>query len=465
MTVIRTGGNVPASTVTTKGDLLAATAAATVTRLAAGGRGSALRPDTSASTGLRWTREPLNVMAFGATGDGDTDDRAAIQAAIDAAGAQGSVFIPPGDFNIAGALTVANTGVTIMGSGHRSSRLFLQNSANSSMIVTADDGVQRYGLRIADLALLGNGAAQTGTSPVIAIRGMNEAVLERLYILEPRGAAIATGQLTAGMYCTVPIIHGCVIRGHVTGSQADAIQLNTGSSDAIVSHCDIGFFSVGAGVLLSDNNGASLTNNNAWQCRFGYWNFSAHRTRFVNCLADYSKEHGFRVDTSNDLQYANCQARESSQTASNVYDGFYFAGANDLSLTGCRAMGSTTRVGIALNSNVVRARIVGGSVVGNLTAPFAVGTGCSDYRFRDVSGLVAAAQGTATVTSAATSVTVTHGLSSTPTVQNIMITPTNNLGSSTKFWVSSPTSTQFTINATPAPGATTATFAWSAEVV
>lgn len=406
-----------------------------------------------------------NVKTFGATGDGFTNDRAAIQAAITAAGTQGGVYFPPGTYVINSALIVANDNVTLLGAGYKASRLFLANSSNSSMIVSADDGVQRYGMRIAELALIGNAANQTGSSPAISIRGMNEARLDGLYILESRGEAIRAGQSTTGVYCTVPIIHECVIRGHTTASQGNAIGLETGSSDAIISHCDIGFHPLGAGVLLSDHLGASLVNNNVWQCRFGYWNFSAHRTRFVNCLSDYAKEHGFRVDTSNDLQYSNCQARESSMTTANTYDGFYFAGANDLSLSNCRAMGSQARVGIALFSNVVRARFMGGSVNGNQIAPFVVGSGCSDYRFRDTSGIVTAAQGTATVTSAATSVVVTHGLSFTPTVQNIAVTPTNNLGSSTKYWVSTPTSTQFTINATPAPGATTATFAWLAEVI
>jgi len=39
-----------------------------------------------------------NVKAFGATGDGSTDDTAAIQAAIDAAGGDGVVFFPDGTF-------------------------------------------------------------------------------------------------------------------------------------------------------------------------------------------------------------------------------------------------------------------------------------------------------------------------------------------------------------------------------
>ena len=47
-------------------------------------------------------RMPINVKDHGATGNGNTDDRAAIQSAIDAATAAGggTVFFPPGDYRV-----------------------------------------------------------------------------------------------------------------------------------------------------------------------------------------------------------------------------------------------------------------------------------------------------------------------------------------------------------------------------
>ena len=54
----------------------------------------------------------LNVMDFGATGDGVTDDAAAIQSAIDAIGAQGGVvYLPGGEFLIQSPLTLPSRAV------------------------------------------------------------------------------------------------------------------------------------------------------------------------------------------------------------------------------------------------------------------------------------------------------------------------------------------------------------------
>lgn len=61
----------------------------------------------------------LNIMdpRFGAVGDGVTDDTAHIQAAVDAAGAGGAVFIPCGGhaFVVTSAITISNPFVTIFG--------------------------------------------------------------------------------------------------------------------------------------------------------------------------------------------------------------------------------------------------------------------------------------------------------------------------------------------------------------
>jgi len=62
-----------------------------------------------------------NVMTFGAIGDGTTNDRAAIQAAIDALPAAGGVvYFPPGTYYVATALVLPNKNVQFKGAGSSS---------------------------------------------------------------------------------------------------------------------------------------------------------------------------------------------------------------------------------------------------------------------------------------------------------------------------------------------------------
>lgn len=61
----------------------------------------------------------IDVRAFGATGDGATDDTTAIQAAIDSVptGEPGVIFFPPGTFTISAELTIPRSLIWIVGSG------------------------------------------------------------------------------------------------------------------------------------------------------------------------------------------------------------------------------------------------------------------------------------------------------------------------------------------------------------
>lgn len=102
-----------------------------------------------------------------------------------------------------------------------------------------------------------------------------------------------------------------------------------------------------------------------------------------------------------------------------------------------------------------------GCVAAINAASFAAGPA---YLVANNRGFITRAQGAATVLSGTTSIVVNHGLGMTPALSQIQVVPTNNLGAATKFWISTPTATQFTINVDANPGAPTATFAWLADV-
>jgi hypothetical protein len=80
-------------------------------------------------------------------------------------------------------------------------------------------------------------------------------------------------------------------------------------------------------------------------------------------------------------------------------------------------------------------------------------------------GYLTEASGTGTIASGATTAVITHGLAITPVAKDITISfaenPTNDPGN---FWVSTLTSTQFTLNVRNDPGASNLDFTWQATI-
>src|SRR5262249_20375372 len=106
-----------------------------------------------------------NVREFGADGDGEADDTAKIQAAIDAARTTGGiVFFPPGTYSTR-RLTL-HSRVHLRGSGVDATVLKLRPGANSAILESAgyaaltgtgsDGGISMFSVR--DLTLDGNKA-------------------------------------------------------------------------------------------------------------------------------------------------------------------------------------------------------------------------------------------------------------------------------------------------------------------
>ena len=109
--------------------------------------------DTTGASGA-WVRifdnKIFNVRWFGAVGDGATDDRAAIQAAIDLCGSFGVVFLPPGTYRINAGLTLVSSGQTLRGVGNLTS-IIAANFATGNVLTIGNSVSPPENITVEDL--------------------------------------------------------------------------------------------------------------------------------------------------------------------------------------------------------------------------------------------------------------------------------------------------------------------------
>jgi hypothetical protein len=105
-----------------------------------------------------------NVISYGATGDGVTDDTTAIQAAIDYVNNSGGVcYVPEGTF-IASVLTL-KSGVTLMGAGKNITILKQKDGSNQDFIHNSANTDTFYGIK--NLTVDGNYTEQSAGAGIV----------------------------------------------------------------------------------------------------------------------------------------------------------------------------------------------------------------------------------------------------------------------------------------------------------
>jgi hypothetical protein len=180
----------------------------------------------------------------------------------------------------------------------------------------------------------------------------------------------------------------------------------------------------------------------------------------TNYIALNSK-HGVVVTDSPNGVYMGNQFEGNGQLTTNTYDAIRFENDCDNSKVIGNSFigGGKTRFAVAIgSSNSAGIIIMGNTMSTQQTNPIS-NSGTNTRITRNV-GFTTENSGTATITTLATTVNVNHGLSYTPSINDINITPQGNWGMCVNWWISGITSTQFVINCSVAPGANLS-FSWS----
>lgn len=414
--------------------------------------------------------EVYNVKNFGATGDGITDDTAAIQGAINATPSTGGmVYLPAGTYRISSSIIVKNH-LTLAGSG----------SANS--IIKPIDG---YGL------------AAVITQASLSLGNICRAVFRdfQIYGNVENGNDNVYGINIAGYECDYINIsvRRCEV-GIDTDLNTDVERLRNHISGCRVHDCDQ------IGIRLSPSSiidNGTLVSSTGLRLEPLSWKWNASGIFvdgggcMINCCHLWDNPRQIYARCVDGLQITNnlfeASINESiyiSGSANNMlisgnrFDDYHaHATAADTSFlvlditnteTGGRRIciqnnlfipsSSYTRLHCVIESancdfNVITNNTMSGACSG--TPVLKVGTHTISDNLKS-SGMV-------TIASGSTSTVVTHDLGCIPDISGIVVTPINNLGNATKFWVSDISATNFTINVNTDPGVNTATFAWQAK--
>jgi hypothetical protein len=474
-------GKIDKSTATTKGDLLVASAASTIARLGVGLNGQMLTADSTQTLGVKWSDGAfLRASDFGAKFDGTTNDAAAIQAAINAAISTGKpLLLDPGTAIIGTSLSI-NAALTIVGAGRASTTLKAANGLNDYVITFTGgpNGVGIIGAHLSDFTIDGNSANQTAGGGIKA-NGAVQCTFERLHLTSCYDWGLIYGPITGGAFGHHNRTINCLFDNAGTSAGYGGGATTTSSDENWFILCDFEF--LGGASNPVDNNPVMLYDQAGLEyivnCNFvsGYNNCIGVRiqntkaTKIVGCVFD---------GVAGDAVYI---AAVNCLVSNNVFTGTGDNGSGGVSSVHTQYGVVNTIISSNIfesSANVANLRshireeqignsgpnIIEGNTFSTITfAPTvaAVESAGNGTMVRNNLGWTTDNFGTATVANATTSIAVNHGLNITPTIGNISVTPTNSLGTATKFWVSNPTNTQFTINVNADPGATTATFAWS----
>lgn len=231
----------------------------------------------------------FNVMVFGATGNGSTDDTVAIQSAINAANAAGGgiVYFPIGLYAVSAtagnpALIIPGNNITLQGAGSRGSVLFLLASSPVNAFILQAFNVSY--VNIYDMEIKGNGVSPGAGVlyfPLVNFSGGSFCIFRNVYFYRsPSGMLGFNGNSymwvedctfdTSGYNATAAYFAPMLNTGQVLHSDHIFIRncafenalfhsIWLTSSDSLVDGCS--FYECGEARIVAGDNRITITNN------------------------------------------------------------------------------------------------------------------------------------------------------------------------------------------------------------
>jgi hypothetical protein len=420
---------------------------------------------------------------YGVAFNGVTDDAANLQTAINAAiAADKPLILPPGTAIVGTTLTLTDS-LTLLGSGRESTILKAKNALNGYVIQFNGSSVNGLiGAYFADFAIDGNSANQTSGSGGIKAAGAVQCTFERLHLTSCYDWGIELSGMSGGAFGHHNRVVQCLFDNAGTSAGFGGGVHTTSNDENWFYGSDFEF--LGGASNPVDTNPVMLYEEAGLQyilaCNFvsGSHNVIGIRiqntkgTRIIGCMFDGLAGDGVYIAATKCL-VTSCTftgtGDAGNTVASSVHTQFG-AKFNIISNNVFETSANAARLRSHIREEQIGSsgsNIIEGNTFSTVTfAPTVAAVESAGIAtiVRNNIGWVTEATGTATIANATTSIAVNHTLDMTPTIANISLTPTNSLGTATKYWVSAVSATQFTITVDVNPGATTATFSWAVRL-
>ena len=276
-------------------------------------------------------------QAFGAKGDGSTDDTTAIQAALDAvASTGGHVYFPQGVYKVSAKLTIANKAISISGAGQIVTELrWTAAAATSGIEITSNNA--RHCVTIKDISITtlatGGNAIKLDFSGQIA-SGIVTDRLQKRFVLKDltiQGAStnVSNNPFADGWQYGILLvaavngsIRDCTIHGKAqtpqrgySGTYGIAIRGNptTGNTDngypANILIDNVNEFFWEYGVAAHNAQEVTVTGGNILACDIGVYLYSQYSRTTAKVIDIHLNCYSFSIyiDGMNEVIVSNCE--------------------------------------------------------------------------------------------------------------------------------------------------------------
>lgn len=229
----------------------------------------------TATNAKKFLDSVVNVVSYGATGDGSTDDATAIQNAIDAAPSGSTVYFPPGTY-VVGTTIELKPHVAYEGDHRRTSVLKHKASANLSAIACSEVWLSASGsptsdtpLSVRHLGFDGNRTNTAGTGHGLVLMNYYSTV-DDVEIYDTDGDGLRwTTQTLAGNTVTNTMVENHLFRVQVTNAGGRGIHVKDPAfnklTDGWIVDCAVNMSSQGDDAIFVDSAaGWRITGNHTY---------------------------------------------------------------------------------------------------------------------------------------------------------------------------------------------------------